>query len=78
MNMQQIISDPDLWNELVKAYQLSAPYREQVQFRLAIINMNHTHIWDDIIWNIAMFPSSTIIDAISGFKINLNFVIPEV
>lgn len=51
MNIQEIVNDPALWKELIKAYGYAAPYKSQVQFRLALITMPATHITPDYIYN---------------------------
>jgi hypothetical protein len=60
MNINQIVNDPELWAEYCKAYAIAAHYRPAVQFRLAIINSPHTHVWDDCIFTDLFTPGALI------------------
>ena len=66
MDINKICNDKELYEELMIAYAMVGNRRARVSFRLAILNMPDTHVWDECIWNDA-FEYATLVDAISGF-----------
>jgi hypothetical protein len=67
MNINAICNDQELYNELMIAYAMAGNRRAQIGYKLAILNMPDTHIFDDCIINTAIGTPSYLIDAITGF-----------
>ena len=67
MNINQIVNDPELYNELMIAYAMVGNRRARVSFRLAILNMPDTCVQDDCIYNTAIGQPMILVDAVSGF-----------
>jgi hypothetical protein len=66
-NLQELINDPELFEQLCIAYAMVGNRRAKIQYKLAILNMPDTHVFDDMIINTAMDTPSYLIDAITGF-----------
>jgi hypothetical protein len=67
MNINEIVNDPELWQEFCIAYAMAGKRPAEISYKLAILNMPDTHIFDEGIGNNAMGETKLLVSAITGF-----------